>query len=145
MCADAQGEGGNGKSATLKMPCLLLLALRAPELGRLTACSFEVPRVNIFLLLRLKLVETNNRRCRRAHTPRPLSPNNRAKRTPKVSLLHLNLACPSETERHWKRRVLPNQNYFSSYVPSCWVTPSSSQPGTCVSALPAPLVHQGAR
>ena len=111
---------------------------------RLSACLFEVPQVNIFLLLCLKLVETNNCRCRRAHTPRPLSLNNGAKRTPKVSLLHLNLACPSEIEKHWKRRVLPNQNDFSSCVPSCWVTPSSSQPGTRVSALWAPLVHQGA-
>lgn len=71
---------GNGKSVTLKVECLLLLDLWAPEVVMLCACFFEVPQVNIFLLLCLKLTESNICMCTEAHTPEALSSNNGVKK-----------------------------------------------------------------
>lgn len=107
---------GNGKSVTLKAEFLLLLALWAPEFKMLCACFSEVPQVNIFLLPYLKLTEINVCMFRWPTQQGHWGQTMGLKSTPKVFICHLNLACQFEIEEHGKRRVLPNQSFFS-FVP----------------------------
>lgn len=130
-----QYAGGNGKSVTLKVPCLLLLALRGLGLGRLCACLFEVLQVNTFRLLCLKLIESNNHRCKEIYTPRPRNPNSGAEKDPQSVSASFEFGLLIWNRKHWKRSGSSNWNYFSSCVPSCWATPSCSQPNWHVSPL----------
>ena len=105
------GWGWKWKVCYIKGAVFIITCL-VGRLGRGCACFSEVPQVSIFLLLCLKLIKSNSYMCGEDHTPwPPLSPNKKAKRDPRASLFRLNLACPSEIEKHWKRSVLPNQNF----------------------------------
>lgn len=92
---------GHGKSVTLRVECFLLLVLWALEFVMLCTCFSEVLQVNIFLLLCLKLTESNFCTFRGlTHKAIEFKQQNFFKSTPKVPLLHLNLACQSEIEKH---------------------------------------------
>lgn len=117
VCADAWGEGGEWKVCYVKNGMFIIPCLVGTSLGGAVCLLFWSSTGEE---LSLALLETYLKQHLHVYVEEPTCQSHWAqtmgflKAPAKLSVLHLNLVCHSQVEKHWKRSVLPNQEGFSS-------------------------------